>query len=120
MANKMWFGRHALALLALLAVGCQSSDDSASVINIEPGPNVAERLQEALILAKPGDVIQIRNRPKSIQAVKTCLEEVDRAVPEFLTRADGDSPQGQMVRFPEPEDVSIPVQTNLIVELCSK
>lgn len=71
-------------------------------------------------LAKPGDVIQIKNRPKSIQAVKTCLEDVDRAVPEFLTRADGDAPQGQMVRFPEPEDVSIPVQTNLIVELCSK
>jgi small subunit ribosomal protein S4 len=70
-------------------------------------------------LVKAGDVLRVKGRPKSLQAVKAVLEEIDRTVPDFLTRVEGDVPQGQMVRLPEPEDVSIPVQSSLIVEFCS-
>ena len=52
--------------LALLAVGCQSGDDppvagltEPRIVQIEPGPDAARRLQEALIMAQPGDVVQL-------------------------------------------------------------
>ena len=71
-------------------------------------------------LTRAGDVIKIKDRPKSAQLAQACLEEVQRDPPEFLARAEGTPPQGHVVRIPEATDVSIPVQTQLIVELCSK
>jgi len=78
------------------------------------------RVDVSSYLTKVGDVVGIKNRPKSVELAKGCLEEVQGEVPEFLTRADVTPPEGQVVRLPEAADVSIPVQTQLIVELCSK
>jgi small subunit ribosomal protein S4 len=69
---------------------------------------------------RPGDVIRVKNRPKSLQLVQAVLAESSRDVPEFLNRIDGPQPEGHVVRLPEAADVSIPVQPHLIVELCSK
>jgi small subunit ribosomal protein S4 len=71
-------------------------------------------------LIELGDVIRVKNRPKSREQVKTNLAEHDREVPDFLTLVDGLEPEGHVVRLPESADVSIPVQPQLIVELCSK
>jgi len=71
-------------------------------------------------LVRPGDVIGVKNRPKSIQVVQASLAEYGRDVPDFLSRVDGPQPEGHVLRLPEAEDVSIPVQVQLIVELCSK
>lgn len=71
-------------------------------------------------VVKPGDVIRVKNRPKSLQVVQANLAEHPRDVPDFLSRIDGDIPEGRVNRLPEAEDVSIPVQTQLIIELCSK
>lgn len=67
-----------------------------------------------------GDVIRVKNRKTSLQAVHANLSQGGREVPDFLTRVDGDIPEGLVTRLPESFDVSIPVQTQLIVELCSK
>ena len=67
-----------------------------------------------------GDVISVKNRPKSLQLVQASLEEFHREVPDFLTRVDGPQPEGHVERLPESEDVSVPVEAQLIVELCSK
>ncbi len=48
------------------------------------------------------------------------LAESNRDVPDFLTRSEGPMPEGRVLRMPESADVSIPVQPQLIVELCSK
>jgi hypothetical protein len=48
------------------------------------------------------------------------LAEGRREVPDFLTRVDGGVPEGRVDRLPGADDVSIPVQANLIIELCSK
>jgi small subunit ribosomal protein S4 len=72
------------------------------------------------LLTRPGDVIRVKNRPKSLQLVQAVLAEASRDVPEFLNRVDGPQPEGHVVRLPEAADVSIPVQPHLIVELCSK
>ncbi len=71
-------------------------------------------------LIRPGDVIRVKNRPKSLQQVQNNLAEPGREVPEFLSLVAGESPEGHVARLPEAADVSIPVQTQLIVELCSK
>jgi small subunit ribosomal protein S4 len=71
-------------------------------------------------LLRPGDVIRVKNRAKSLQAVQANLAENSREVPDFLSRIEGPLPEGRFVRLPEVTDVSIPVQTQLIVELCSK
>ena len=71
-------------------------------------------------LLKPGDVIRVKNRAKSLQAVQANLSEHHREVPDFLSREDSAIPEGRMARLPEDFDVSIPVQTQLIIELCSK
>ena len=71
-------------------------------------------------IVRPGDVIGVKNRPKSQEMVQAALAEFGRDIPDFLTRVDGPELEGQMLRNPEAEDVSIPVDSQLIVELCSK
>jgi small subunit ribosomal protein S4 len=71
-------------------------------------------------MVKAGDVIRAKNRPKSLQAVLANLAESHRDVPDFLSRSDGQIPEGRVSRLPGMDDVSIPVQANLIIELCSK
>ncbi|MCH8048298.1 MAG: 30S ribosomal protein S4 [Planctomycetes bacterium] len=79
------------------------------------------RMDVPSYLVKVGDVVRVKNRVKSILAVKSNLAENLRDVPEFLTRAeDAALPEGHVVRMPTAEDVSIPVETQLIIELCSK
>jgi small subunit ribosomal protein S4 len=71
-------------------------------------------------LVKPGDVVRVKNRTKSLQAVQANLSETRRELPDFLSLIEGPIPEGRVARLPEEFDVSIPVQTQLIVELCSK
>jgi small subunit ribosomal protein S4 len=78
------------------------------------------RLDIPSYLVKQGDVIRVKNRKKSLQAVQAILAENQRDVPDFLTRIEGPVPEGTVARLPEAFDVSIPVQTQLIIELCSK
>ncbi len=78
------------------------------------------RLDVASYLVRAGDVVRVKNRPQSLEKVKNNLTELVREVPDFLTLVDGAVPEGHVVRMPEIGDVSIPVQAQLIVELCSK
>jgi small subunit ribosomal protein S4 len=71
-------------------------------------------------LVKPGDLIRVKNRAKSLQIVQSNLAEHRRQVPDFLSLAEGAIPEGRVLRNPEAEDISIAVQTQLIIELCSQ
>jgi len=71
-------------------------------------------------LVKAGDVVRVKNRAKSLQAVLANLSDARGDVPNFLNRVDGPIPEGRISRLPGADEVSIPVQPNLIVELCSK
>jgi small subunit ribosomal protein S4 len=71
-------------------------------------------------LTRPGDVIRVKDRPHSLQIVQAALAASSRAVPDFLSRVEGPVPEGHVLRLPDANDVSIPVQTQLIVEFCSK
>jgi len=67
-----------------------------------------------------GDVIRVKNRAKSLDLTHGNLAESTRDVPDFLSRSETQIPEGIVGRLPAAEDVSIPVQTQLIVELCSR
>jgi small subunit ribosomal protein S4 len=71
-------------------------------------------------LVRVGDEIQVKERPKSTGLAQASVEQTGHEVPEFLTRDEGTPLIGRVLRLPEALDVSIPVQTQLIVELCSK
>ncbi len=71
-------------------------------------------------LVRPGDVVRVKKRPKSSQLVEAVRAENKRDVPDFLSLVEGPELEGHVLRYPEAADVSIPVQTQLIVELCSK
>ena len=78
------------------------------------------RVDIASFLVKAGDVVRVKNHPKSLQLVQANLAENRREVPDFLSLISGGIPEGRVNRLPSSEDVSIPVQPNLIIELCSK
>jgi small subunit ribosomal protein S4 len=79
------------------------------------------RLDIPSYLVHVGDVIRVKNRAKSLESVQANLSEFHRDVPDFLSRLDGPIPEGRVNRLPTAEDVSLGgIQSNLIVELCSK
>jgi small subunit ribosomal protein S4 len=78
------------------------------------------RMSIPSMLTRPGDVIRVKARKKSSELVQANLAELNRDVPDFLHRVDGPEPEGHILRVPEAADVSLPVQTQLIVEFCSK
>jgi small subunit ribosomal protein S4 len=70
---------------------------------------------------KVGDVVRVKNRVKSLQLVQANVEQRRGNVPDFLSAVDGGGlPEGYVVRLPDEQDFSLPVQTQLIVELCSR
>lgn len=71
-------------------------------------------------LVQVGDVIRVKNRSKSLDLAKGHMAENSRQTPDFLSVTGSDVPEGIVGRLPASDDVSIPVQTQLIVELCSR
>ncbi len=78
------------------------------------------RADRPSMLVNVGDVIRIKNRAKSLQLAQANIAENSRSLPDFLSLAEEQIPEGQVVRLPDSNDVSIPVETQLIIELCSK
>ena len=71
-------------------------------------------------LVKAGDVIEIREKSKSLTRYKEILEATNgRLVPEWL-EADRDALKGIVVQLPTREAIDVPVDEMLIVELYSK
>ena len=69
---------------------------------------------------KVGDVVEIKEKYKSAQRYKDILEKTDaRIVPEWLS-ADHDKLSGTVVARPKREQIDVPVEETLIVELYSK
>ncbi len=69
---------------------------------------------------KPGDVIEIKEKHKGKQRYKDILEVTDgRIVPEWL-EADHENLSGVVKEVPTREQIDVPVNEMLIVELYSK
>ena len=71
-------------------------------------------------LIKPGDVIQLRDKAKNISRISEALESVARrGTPQWL-ELDKANLKGTVKGLPSREDLTMPIQEQLIVELYSK
>ena len=72
------------------------------------------------IQVRVGDVISVREKSKKIAAINESLEAVvRRGVPQWI-ELDKDAYKGLMKSIPTREDITMPIQEQLIVELYSK
>ena len=71
-------------------------------------------------LVKVGDVVQVREKSRKVAVIQEAMETVARrGLPEWLD-LDKDNFAGSVKAFPTREDLTMPIQEQLIVELYSK
>lgn len=79
-----------------------------------------KKVDIASYLVKVGDVIKPKNSEVSQNIVKANIELVKgRNLPAWI-QFKADTLEGMVTQLPTREDISVPVQEQLIVELCSK
>jgi small subunit ribosomal protein S4 len=72
------------------------------------------------ILLKPGAKVEVRERSRKIVRIAGALEALEgRSVPQWL-ETDKDSFTGTVKGMPTREDITLPIQEQLIVELYSR
>ncbi|SMC35743.1 SSU ribosomal protein S4P [Desulfocicer vacuolatum DSM 3385] len=71
-------------------------------------------------ITKAGDVIELKEKSRNVAAITESLETiVRRGIPQWL-ELDKDGFKGAVKSLPAREDVTLPIQEQLIVELYSK
>jgi small subunit ribosomal protein S4 len=72
-------------------------------------------------LVRPGDVINVKDREHSRKlAANNLAAEGMPPVPDWLDRVNVDPPEGRVSRLPSTQDISLPCNPQLIVELLSR
>ncbi|NIL99575.1 MAG: 30S ribosomal protein S4 [Acidobacteria bacterium] len=71
-------------------------------------------------LVKPGSVVALREKSRKNEQIKVCVDTAKgRGVPAWL-ELDADQFQGTVKQLPERDEILMPIQEQLIVELYSK
>ncbi len=71
-------------------------------------------------LIKMGDVVEIREKSRNVQTIKDSLDAVvRRGIPQWLD-LEKENLKGIVKGYPVREDLTMPIQEQLIVELYSK
>ena len=72
-------------------------------------------------MVKIGDVVELKEKSRTIPAVQDGMVSVEREIPEYLT-VDEAAFKGSINRIPELGDVPYPVQMepNLVIEFYSR
>jgi len=79
-----------------------------------------KKVKTPSILVKPGWTVTMRERSREVQRVVSALETLEgRSVPQWL-EIDGESMQGTIKQLPVREDITLPIEEQLIVELYSR
>ena len=77
------------------------------------------------LLVKSGDRVGVKNNPRSVQMAKLAPQANPSMppIPDYLSRNDGEPPEGTVVRLPTRGDVDPRIQDireQLIIEVCSR
>jgi small subunit ribosomal protein S4 len=78
-----------------------------------------ERLNRPGYLVRQGDRITVKRSERSDKLVRRALGDSPPAVQSWLA-FDAQALEGTIVAMPTREDVQIPVEENLIIEMCSR
>jgi len=79
-----------------------------------------KRVDIPSFLVKPGDVVSVKEKSRQKGRVTTALEGLDRrGVPEWL-EVDKDNFTGTVKTMPNREEITLPIQEQLIVEFYSR
>ena len=71
-------------------------------------------------LVKAGDIIEVKEKSKKVQAINDALDAVvRRGIPQWL-ELEKEEMKGIVKSYPMREDLTMPMQEQLIVELYSK
>ncbi len=71
-------------------------------------------------LVKPGDTVEVREKSRELVPFKKALETAgDRTVPDWLSLHD-DGLSATVVNLPSRDQIDIPVQEHMVVELYSR
>jgi len=80
----------------------------------------AKKVNIPSYLVKPGDVVEIAEKSRSMQAISEALEAVvRRGVPQWI-ELEKENFKGTVKSLPAREDLTMPIQEKLIVELYTK
>ena len=71
-------------------------------------------------ILKAGDTVKVRNKSRELTVILNALEARGRADAPSWLDADAQGMTGRLLHIPEREEMQIPVQDSLIVELYSK
>jgi small subunit ribosomal protein S4 len=78
------------------------------------------KVNKPAFLVREGDVIEVRERSRSILPITAALEGVDgRGVPSWLD-LDKANMKGMVRGFPSKEEIAVPVNEQLVVDLYSR
>jgi len=70
--------------------------------------------------AKPGDVIQVKEKSKELALIQTALKRIDRRTQLSWLQVDKATLTGSILSLPSREEIPTPIQERLIVGLYSK
>jgi small subunit ribosomal protein S4 len=79
-----------------------------------------EKVNLPSFLVKAGDVVQATEKGRKLPMVLDAMEAVARRGTPSWLEFSKDEARGKVIMFPEREDVSMPIQEHLIIELYSK
>jgi len=71
-------------------------------------------------LVKPGDIIEVTEKSRNKAQIRDALEAAARRGCPAWLELDKDAVRGRVSMMPTREDITLPIQEHLIVELYSK
>lgn len=79
-----------------------------------------KRVDIPSFIVKPGDIIEVREKSKAVQAINDALDAVvRRGLPSWI-EIEKENYKGIIKTLPARDDITMPIQEQLIVELYSK
>jgi small subunit ribosomal protein S4 len=79
-----------------------------------------KKVKTPSILMKPGQKVSLRERSQKVERVTAALETLEgRSVPQWI-EIDKESMEGSIKQLPVREDITLPIDEQLIVELYSR
>jgi small subunit ribosomal protein S4 len=76
------------------------------------------------ILLKPGDVVKVKTRDRSVKLARESLQKNIVRIPDFLELTSGqEQPEGRMIRLPNRQDVDeriTDIREQLIIEIATR